>query len=127
MKNTMRSLVALIIMFIIFYFLTLFIGAFGIHYLMGSSWGDSFYDAALIISSISIEIHPVTPVQKFFIAVYVTISIAVYLVLVSAFIALLLEVFLFERIHDFPIGADLKRIFSYKSLQPKVDTSLGSD
>jgi len=123
----MRSLVALIIMFIILYFITLFIGALGIHYLMGSSWGDSFYDAALIISSISIEIQPTTPLQKYFIAVYVTISIAIYLVLVSSIIALLLEVYLFERIHIFPIKDDVKRILTCMTAKPQAPQTTTSE
>jgi len=90
----------LIVVLIVIFILILFIGAAGYHKLFDLNLVDSFYTAASTMTGLSQEVLPETNDQKIFIATYALLSIAFYLILVAAIIAIILEPIILSSKHD---------------------------
>ena len=88
----------LIFILIIFTILLLFLGAVGYHHIFGTDAVDSFYGAALTMSGLSQEIPPKTAQEKLFVAVFALFSIGLYLVVIAAIIAVVLEPLISETL-----------------------------
>lgn len=88
------SITTVVLVIVVLAILLLLLGAFAYRTLFKLSWTDAFYAASVTMAGLSLEVRPTRNDQKVFVAIFTLLSVALYLILVAALIACLLQPFL---------------------------------
>lgn len=87
----MLALSSVVLIVVIIVILVFLYGVYGFSVLFQKSFVDSLYITALTMSGLSLEVKPECDDQRLFVAFFTLLSIGLYLILVAAIIACLLQ------------------------------------
>jgi hypothetical protein len=89
----------ILILLIIFLFLTLSIGTLGFHHICKLSHIDSFYNSCLVVTTLGPNYNPKTTTEKLWISFYGLVSVILFLSVIIFFIYKLVKINLYEMMN----------------------------
>lgn len=93
-----ERIILLFIFTLILFLILILLGTVGYVYLFELNCLDAFYNASLILTTISLEVTPITDGQKVFIIIYSMVSVILFLSIVSGAINKIFDLFLDKRV-----------------------------
>jgi hypothetical protein len=85
--------IAVLIFSLIAFIITVIVGTIIYIYLFNLSWIDALYNAALIVTAISVEVNPMTTGQKLFIIIYSLIAVILLISIATDAIRRIFDIF----------------------------------
>jgi hypothetical protein len=91
-----RRGITIFVVTIIAFIITIMIGTIVYVFLFGLPWIDAFYNAAVVLTAINVDINPLTVGQKLFIIVYAFVSVVLLLSLANAVMERIFDIFIYS-------------------------------
>lgn len=91
-KEKRRNIIIFVVTIIAF-IITILFGTIGYVFLFGLPWIDAFYNAALVLTAINIDVQPMTVGQKLFIIIYAFVSVILLLSLANTAMQRIFDIF----------------------------------
>ncbi len=96
MESNLKIIFIFVIILIVIVYL---IGVWGYRILFNDSWIDSFFNSAVNITGLNLEVKPVTSSQKIFLTFLTLIGISLYMIFIATVIAIFLEPIILKGLH----------------------------